>query len=161
DGDFCTDDVCDPATGCSHPAVTGLRRSSWVDALRALLASVPGDLGNLSRRLLVQLDRVDRALARAQAAGRPKRRARRSRKRAGSRAPSSGRCATAPAWAARSSASFSTTPGPRWRWRASRRHDRQSAFVGGVRSQAITCVTPEARNAHALLMADMRASDSV
>ena len=43
-----------------------------MDALRALPASVPGDLGNLSRRLLVQLDRVDRALARAQATGRPK-----------------------------------------------------------------------------------------
>ena len=30
--------------------------------------------------------------------------------------------------------------------------------MGGVRSQAITCVTPEDRKAHALLMADMRAS---
>src|SRR5262249_20436313 len=30
--------------------------------------------------------------------------------------------------------------------------------VGGVRSQAITCVTPDARKAHALLMAAIRAS---
>jgi hypothetical protein len=72
DGDFCTDDVCDPATGCQHPAVTGLRRSSChVDALRALLVSLPDELGALSRRLLDQLDRVDKALARA-GSGRPK-----------------------------------------------------------------------------------------
>src|SRR5262245_26995135 len=30
--------------------------------------------------------------------------------------------------------------------------------VGGVRSHAMTCVTPDARKAHALLMADIRAS---
>jgi hypothetical protein len=73
DGDFCTDDVCDPATGCRHPAVTGLRRSSCrVEALRALLASFRGNLGPLSRRLTAQLERADKALARAQAAGRPK-----------------------------------------------------------------------------------------
>jgi hypothetical protein len=73
DGDFCTDDLCDPATGCQHTSVTGLRRSSCrVDALRALLTSLPEDLRRLSRRLLARLERADEALARAQAAGRPK-----------------------------------------------------------------------------------------
>jgi len=72
DGDFCTFDVCDPAAGCQHPPVTGLRRSSCrVDALRALLASLPDELGGLSHRLLGRLDRADKALARA-ASARPK-----------------------------------------------------------------------------------------
>jgi hypothetical protein len=74
DGDFCTEDVCDPAAGCLHPPVTGLRRSSCrVDALRALLASLPDELGGLSRRLLDRLDRADKALAKAGSA-RPKKR---------------------------------------------------------------------------------------
>jgi hypothetical protein len=73
DGDFCTEDLCDPATGCQHPAVTGLRRSSCrVEALRALLTSLSTELGGLSQRLLGRLDRADDALARAAAAGRPK-----------------------------------------------------------------------------------------
>src|SRR4029077_3045806 len=36
-----------------------------------------------------------------------------------------------------------------------------SAFVGGVRSQAIVCVTPEESWAHGLLIADRLASSSV
>jgi len=80
DGDFCTDDSCDPATGCRFMPVTGIRRISCrVDALRALLATLPPDLGQLRRRLVRQLDRVDEALTRtgsANAARRARRRAR-------------------------------------------------------------------------------------
>src|SRR5262245_39111098 len=83
DGDFCTDDVCDSATGCRFVPVTGLRLSRCrVDALRALLDALPGDLGRLGRRLARRLDLADQALARAETARTP-RAARRARQRAG------------------------------------------------------------------------------
>jgi hypothetical protein len=69
DGDFCTDDSCDPAAGCRHAAVTGLRQSSCrVEELRALLATLPGGGGRLGGRLARRLDRVEASLARAEAA---------------------------------------------------------------------------------------------
>jgi hypothetical protein len=83
DGDFCTDDSCDPAAGCRHVAVTGVRlRRCRVDELRALLSTLPGGGARLRRRLARRLDRVDAWLARAAAAARHPRRVKRARARA-------------------------------------------------------------------------------
>jgi hypothetical protein len=69
DGDFCTDDDCDPAVGCRYTAVTGIRTSSChVDELRALLAALPDGGGKVGRGLVRRLDRVGKILARVEGA---------------------------------------------------------------------------------------------
>src|SRR5262245_43763081 len=71
DGDFCTDDLCDPQQGCVYPQVTGIRRTTCrIDEMRALLRDVPTSVG-MGRRLARRLDAVEAALAKAQAATQP------------------------------------------------------------------------------------------
>jgi hypothetical protein len=82
DGDFCTDDLCDPQQGCVYTQVTGIRRTTCrIDELRALLQSVPADGAAMGRRLARRLDAAEAALAKAQAGTRAKQ-IRRQRKRA-------------------------------------------------------------------------------
>ncbi len=82
DGDFCTDDSCDPAAGCRYAPVTGIRRSGCrVDELRALLAALPEGGGRIGRRLARRLDGIAKALGRVESAH-GKRRARRARGKA-------------------------------------------------------------------------------
>ncbi len=72
DGDFCTDDNCDPVLGCRFAPVAGVRRGSCrVDELRGLLATAPPDARRIARQLGRRLDRADRALDRAERATRP------------------------------------------------------------------------------------------
>jgi hypothetical protein len=83
DGDFCTDDLCDPHQGCVYPQVTGIRRTTCrVDEMRALLRDVPSS-GGMGRRLGRRLDAVEAALAKAQAATRPAQQRRQLRKARG------------------------------------------------------------------------------
>jgi hypothetical protein len=73
DGDFCTDDLCDPQHGCVYPPVTGIRRTSCrIDELRALLQSVPTDGAAMERRLARRLDGAEAVVAKLQAATQPK-----------------------------------------------------------------------------------------
>jgi hypothetical protein len=73
DGDFCTDDLCDPQQGCVYSPVTGIRRTSCrIDELRALLQSVPTDGAAMERRLARRLKGAEAALAKLQAATQPK-----------------------------------------------------------------------------------------
>jgi hypothetical protein len=70
DGDFCTDDLCDPQQGCFYPQVTGIRRTTCrIDEMRALLRDVPTSVG-MGRRLARRLDAVQAALSQAQTATR-------------------------------------------------------------------------------------------
>src|SRR5262249_49646438 len=83
DGNFCTDDLCDPQQGCVYPQVTGIRRTTCrIDELRALLQDVPTNVG-MGRRLGRLLDTVEAALSKAQAAARPARQRQQLRKARG------------------------------------------------------------------------------
>jgi hypothetical protein len=82
DGDFCTDDRCDSATGCYFPEVSGLRRSTCrLDEARALLAGAPEGARTLSDRLGRRLDRATTILNGIDLGG-PPRRAKRAFRRA-------------------------------------------------------------------------------
>jgi hypothetical protein len=73
DGNFCTDDRCDPAQGCVFPPATGVRRTGCrIDELRALLGGLPDSSAARGRRLAKRLDRAEGVLAKAEAATRPK-----------------------------------------------------------------------------------------
>ena len=73
DGDFCTDDLCDPQQGCVYPQVTGIRLTTCrLDELGALLQSVPADGTAMQRRLARRLDGAAAVLAKLQAATQPK-----------------------------------------------------------------------------------------
>src|SRR5262249_20383767 len=73
DGDFCTDDRCDPEQGCVFPPATGVGRTRCrIDELRSLLSGLPDSGAAMGRRLAKRLDRAAGALAKAEAATRPK-----------------------------------------------------------------------------------------
>jgi hypothetical protein len=72
DGDFCTEDGCDPAAGCVYAPVAGVRRSSCrVEEARAVLASLSRG-GTVRRQLDRQLARAGEALERMERATRPR-----------------------------------------------------------------------------------------
>ncbi len=73
DGDFCTDDRCDPEQGCVYAAATGGRRTGCrIDELRFLLSDLPDGSAAMGRRLGKRLDVAEAALAKAEGATKAK-----------------------------------------------------------------------------------------
>jgi hypothetical protein len=81
DGDACTEDACAAVAGCTRIARTGLAGvTCHVAQLRTLVDGLPADARALAKLLGARLDCADRRIASADAAAKPRPRAKHARK---------------------------------------------------------------------------------